>query len=63
MLDDANKTHVPAGWLEALARSEAQLAAGQRVPAEIVRKRLLDSIARLEAKQKTKLKHGTASRR
>ncbi len=41
----------PAGWLEALARSEAQLAAGQVVPGEEIMRELRDSIARLEAKQ------------
>jgi hypothetical protein len=63
MDDNANQTVIPTGWLEALARSEAQLAAGQLVPGEVVRKRLLDSIARLEAKQATKPNHGTAYRR
>lgn len=40
---------VPAGWLEALAESEAQLAAGETVPGATVRQGLRDSIARLAA--------------
>jgi hypothetical protein len=63
MADDRNHAEIPAGWLEALARSEAQLAAGQIVPGEVVRQRLLDSIARLEAKQNGRQKRGAASKR
>jgi hypothetical protein len=44
-------TQAPAGWLEALARSEAQLAAGLTVPGDAVRKRLHDALVRLEARQ------------
>ena len=40
---------VPAGWLEALARSEAELAAGQTVPVATVHRRIRESIARIEA--------------
>lgn len=40
----------PAGWLESLERSEAQLAAGQVVSGAAVRQRLRDSIARMEAR-------------
>jgi hypothetical protein len=46
-----NHSEVPTGWLEALAESEAELATGQTVLGEAVRQRLLDSIARIEAKQ------------
>ena len=48
----------PAGWLEALARSEAQLAAGQLVPGEEIMRELRESIARLEAKQAVKAERG-----
>lgn len=41
----------PAGWLEILEESEAELAAGLTVPGEVVRQMLRDSLARLEAKQ------------
>ncbi len=45
------RARAPAGWLEALERSEAQLAAGQTVPGEEVMRELYESIARLEAKR------------
>ena len=40
---------VPAGWLEALERSEADLAAGRTVPGEVVMERLRQTIAEMEA--------------
>jgi hypothetical protein len=40
----------PPDWIEALARSDAQVAAGQAVPSGLVRQRLRDSIARLEGR-------------
>jgi hypothetical protein len=55
-------TPAPAGWLEALAESEAQLAAGQTVPADTVHQGLRDSIARPEAKRANDRRHETASR-
>jgi hypothetical protein len=48
----------PAGWLEALARSEAQLAAGQLVPGEEIMRELHESIARPGAKQAAKSERG-----
>jgi hypothetical protein len=50
---DDNPTHTaaPAGWLEILEESEAELAAGLTVPGEVVRRMLRDSLARLEAKR------------
>jgi hypothetical protein len=62
MADKANESTVPADWLEALAESEAQLAAGQTVSGKVVRRHLRDSLARLEAKQVLP-KRGAASRR
>jgi hypothetical protein len=41
----------PADWLPDIAESEAELAAGDTIPAETVVQSLRDSIARLEAKQ------------
>ena len=41
----------PAGWLEALERSEADLAAGRTVPLEPVLERMRDSIKRMEARR------------
>ena len=42
---------VPAGWLETLERSEADLAAGRTVPLEPVLARLRQSIKRMQARQ------------
>lgn len=42
----------PAEWLEALARSEADLAAGRVVPGEVVMERLRQTIAEMEAEQR-----------
>lgn len=60
-MDDTPHRENPADWeppmpteaelLAALEESEADLAAGRTVPGELVRQGLLDSIARLEAKQ------------
>ncbi len=52
---------VPAGWLEALARSEEELAAGQTVPGEVVHQRIRDAIARIEAKRAAGLRRGADS--
>jgi hypothetical protein len=40
----------PAGWLEALAESDADLAAGRIVPGDVVMRDLRDGLARVEAK-------------
>ena len=40
----------PAGWLEALAESDADLASGRIVSGDAVLRDLKDSLARLEAK-------------
>jgi hypothetical protein len=52
-----------AGWLEALAESEAELAAGLTVPAEVVHQRIRESIARIEAKRAATPLRETTSRR
>jgi hypothetical protein len=49
-MDDTPNSPIPAEWAEALERSEAQLAAGQIVSGDAVRKRLRASIARMEAR-------------
>ena len=43
------KPHAPAGWLEILAESDADIDAGRIVPGEVVRQDLLDSLARMRA--------------
>ena len=48
------KKPVPESIAASLARSEAQIAAGQTVPLEPVLERLRASIARLQADDKTK---------
>jgi hypothetical protein len=45
------KKHAPAGWLESLAISEAELAEGKTVPSEPIFQRLQESIERLEKMQ------------
>jgi hypothetical protein len=72
-MDDTPHRENPADWeppmpteaelLAALEESEADLAAGRIVPGELVRQRLLDSIARLEAKHAATLKRKPAERR
>jgi len=50
-MDDTPTTSIaPAGWLEALAESDADLAAGRIVSGDVVLRDLKDSLARLEAK-------------
>jgi hypothetical protein len=52
MDDTPHRTDPPAAWLEALARSEAEFAAGvPTIPAETVRQRIRDTIARIEAQK------------
>ena len=49
--DDIAPRPAPAGWLETLERSEADLEAGRTVPLEPVLARMRDSIKRMEARQ------------
>jgi hypothetical protein len=53
----------PAGWLESLAESEAQLAAGQIVDGEEVMRELDACITRLEAKQASRPQRKAAAGR
>jgi hypothetical protein len=63
-MDDNSLTRQPPpGWLEALARSEAQVAAGQIVSGEAIMRELDESIARLETKRADDRKRGIVSRR
>lgn len=49
MASTAPRASAPAGWLESLARSKAQIAAGQTVPLLPLLDRLRASAERLEA--------------
>jgi hypothetical protein len=51
MTNPAKRIVAPAGWLESLERSKAQIAAGQSVPLLPVLDRLRASAERLEAEQ------------
>jgi hypothetical protein len=53
MSNTANHASAPAGWLESLARSNAQIAAGKTVPLLPVLDRLRASAERLESEQDT----------
>jgi hypothetical protein len=53
----------PAGWLEALAESEADLAAGRIVPGDEVMRDLTESLARLEARAAAKKARKNARQR
>jgi hypothetical protein len=56
-------TLAPAGWLESLARSEAQLAAGEIVSGEEVLRELDEAVAQLEATQASGPRSGTVPHR
>ena len=64
-MDEHNPTTrpVPFGWLEDLAESRAELAAGLTVPGEEVMRALYESIARLEARQTDGSARGVTRRR
>lgn len=53
--DDDAPRPMPPGWLEALERSDADLAAGRTVPGEVVMERLRRTIAEIEADAKPRL--------
>ena len=63
MDDNSPFPAAPAGWLEILEESEAELAAGLTVPGEVVRQMLRDSLARLEVKQDAAPPRGAPARR
>jgi hypothetical protein len=72
-MDDTPHHRHPAGWeppmpseaelLASLARSEAELAAGQIVSGDEVLRELDESIARMEARRAGRTPRGTATRR
>lgn len=51
MVDNPTFTPAPAGWLEVLAESEAELAAGLTVDGDQIVRELYAAADRLEAKQ------------
>jgi hypothetical protein len=63
MDDTPTPSIVPAGWLEVLAESDADLAAGRIVPGDVVMRDLRDSLARLEAKAAAKKASKSTRRR
>lgn len=63
MDDNSLNASAPAGWLEILEESEAELAAGLTVPGEVVRQMLRDSLARLKAAQDAAPSRKAPSRR
>ena len=58
-----DRGETPAGWDEALAQGEADVAAGRVVPANVVRQNLRDRIARIEAKSTMHAQKVETSRR
>jgi hypothetical protein len=63
MDDTPHRTEAPADWLEVLAESDADLAAGRIVPGDVVMRDLRESLARLEAKAAAKRARGDVVRR
>ncbi len=63
MDDNFTPPRAPAGWLEVLAESEAELAAGLSEPSEVVHQRIRDSLARIEAKRAAASQREAAARR
>lgn len=61
MDDTPHRIEAPTEWAEALARSDAEFAAGQTVPAEAVHERIRNAIARIEAKRAARLRRKSAS--
>ena len=51
MQDSSDRIAAPTEWLESLARSKAQIAAGQTIPLQPILDRLSASAERLEAAQ------------
>lgn len=60
--DENTPRPIPAGWLEAMDESDAQLAAGQTVPLEPLLDELRRSAEQLEAKLAGRPEYVSASR-
>ncbi|MDA8252324.1 MAG: hypothetical protein M0Z28_24595 [Rhodospirillales bacterium] len=63
MTDTSDRTPAPPGWIEALAESEAELAAGVTVSGEAVHQELRDAITRLKTKRAGEPEQRAALRR
>jgi len=63
MDDTPTPSIAPAGWLEVLAESDADVAAGRIVSGDVVLRDLQDSLARLEAKAAAKRASNNTHRR
>jgi len=63
MVDTTQRTAAPPEWLEALAKTETDLAAGRIVPGEEIMRELRESLARLEAKAAGPSQRKPAARR
>ena len=59
--DDTAPRPAPAGWLEAMNESDAQLAAGQTVPLEPLLDELRQAAAQVEAKLAARPEHTAAA--
>jgi hypothetical protein len=63
MSDSKPDAKAPAEWLEVLADSEADIAAGRIVDGEVVMRELYDAIARFETDGAARRKRGPAAGR
>jgi hypothetical protein len=54
MDDRPDPAPAPPGWLEALDRADADLAAGRTVPGDAIMRRLRETLAEMEAKRLNK---------
>jgi hypothetical protein len=61
MKDERQNDFLPSGWLNALDRAEADIAAGRTVSGEVVKRRLETTLAEMEARETAA--NGKASRR
>jgi predicted transcriptional regulator len=60
MDDTPRAMDAPQDWIDALDESMADIAAGRVVSGDVVRRELLESIARMEAKPASARKRGAA---
>ena len=58
-----HRPDLPPGWLEIIAEGEADIAAGRIVPGDGIKRGLLESIARIEAKRAARGQDKAATQR